>query len=85
MEELLVLIDPVVVLVVLTATTGATELVKRLFRCDFEAAAVIAIASLVGSFVGMAVGVAWYYGLVLGLSASGLVTVTSKFGTKGNK
>ncbi len=78
MQELLSILNPVAVLVVITATMGATELIKRLFKRDWQASATIVASAVVGSLIALPVGIAWYYGLVLGLGASGLITIASK-------
>lgn len=78
MEELLKNLDIVAVIVIITATTGAVELVKRITQKDWQAAATIAVSAAIGSLIALPVGIAWYIGLVLGLGASGLVTVASK-------
>lgn len=83
MEQLLAILDPLAVLVVVTATMGMTELIKRLFKQDWQASATIIASAVVGSIIALPVGIAWYYGLVLGLGASGLITVATKMGNNG--
>lgn len=78
MEQLAGLIKPVQLLVLLMFVAGSTELVKRIYKKDYEAAAIIVVAALVGMLGALAVGVAWYLGIVVGLGASGLVTIASK-------
>lgn len=78
MEQLASLINPVQFLVLLMFVAGGTELVKRIYKKDYEAAAIIVVAALVGMLGALAVSVAWYLGVVVGLGASGLVTVAGK-------
>jgi uncharacterized protein YqgC (DUF456 family) len=63
---------------------GATELVRRLFARDFEAAVLIAVAALIGGLVGAFVlpVIGFAVGICAGLSASGLITTAQNIGTK---
>jgi hypothetical protein len=69
-------------LFVLTAVTGATELIKRLWAKDFQAATIIGVSAAIGALAGVFVidDLSVASGLVAGLSASGLVTLAQKFG-----
>lgn len=73
----------VAVTLLTTMVIGATELVKRLFDRDYRAAALITVAAVVGGLGGAlmfeTIGLA--LGLVIGLSASGIITGIQKFGT----
>lgn len=62
------------------AVIGSVELVNRLFDLDFRGASKILVAVLVGGFLGPIVGVTWLAGLVLGLSASGVVATATRIG-----
>lgn len=66
-----------------TMVIGATELVKRLFDRDARGAAIIGVSALVGALGGLFLfeGVGLALGIVVGLSASGLVTTVQKLGT----
>lgn len=61
---------------------GATELVKRAFAADWRTTAIIAVAALVGGLGGLVLlpEVGLVGGIVIGLSASGVVTGIQKFG-----
>ena len=62
------------------AVIGFAELVGRLFKRDFEAVIIIAGAAAIGVGLSLLTNHDWTYGLVAGLSASGLVTGLQKFG-----
>lgn len=62
------------------AVIGFAELVRRLFKKDFEAVIIIAGAAAIGVGLSLLTNHDWTYGLVAGLSASGLVTGLQKFG-----
>lgn len=72
----------VAVTLLTTLVIGATELIKRIFDRDYRAACIIAASVLVGALGGSLLfeelGIA--IGMVIGLSASGLVTTVQKFG-----
>lgn len=61
------------------AVIGATEAVRRAFKKDWEAVAIILIAGLLGGFGAMLLAgfgaVVFFSGLAVGLGASGVVTV----------
>lgn len=59
---------------------GVVELVKRLFDRDFRAATIIVAAAGVGALCGVfgIQGVDVATGIVIGLAASGVVTVAQK-------
>ncbi len=73
----------VAVTLLTTMVIGGTELVKRLFDKDYRAAAIILVAVVIGAIGGVllfpTVGLA--LGIVVGLSATGLLTSLQKFGT----
>lgn len=62
------------------AVVGAVEFIRRMFEKDHEAAVIIFVAAFVGGLYGFlgidATSVA--EGIVVGLAASGLVTVASR-------
>lgn len=61
---------------------GGTELVKRLFDRDWRAAVIIVVSTIIGAVGGTllipAIGIVG--GIVIGLSASGVVTGLQKVG-----
>lgn len=76
--------DPTIAVAVLTfLAIGGTELVKQAFALNWKAVVIIVVSTVIGGLGGALLvpvvgGVA---GLVVGLSASGLVTGFQKFGT----
>ena len=74
----------VAVALLTTLVIGATELVKRIFDRDYRAACIIGVSALVGALGGLLLfdelGLA--IGLVVGLSATGLITTAQNVGKK---
>lgn len=75
-------LDAITSVVLTGLVMGGVELVKRLFAKDWQAAAIIVVASLIGGFAGMAMGVAFLTGVAFGLAASGYVTLAQNLGKK---
>lgn len=69
---------------IVAAVAGAVELINRLRSKDYWAALTILVAAAIGTFAGVVgiEGVTATEGLVLGLGASGLVTVAQNLGRK---
>lgn len=67
---------------VLAAVAGAVELLKKLQAKDYWAALTILVSAAIGLLAGFfsIEGISVTTGLVLGLGASGLVTVAQKVG-----
>lgn len=68
---------------IVTAVVAATELLRRAKVSDWFAVATIVVAGLIGAVAGAldAPGVADVWsGIIIGLGASGLVTVASRVG-----
>jgi uncharacterized protein YqgC (DUF456 family) len=65
------------------AVVGAVELIKRLFKKDFEASALIAGAAIVGAIGGYFLGIPVFQGLIIGLTGSGFITTASYISNKG--
>lgn len=61
---------------------GTTELIRRLFKRDYMASAIITASAVVGGFGGAVLlpDVGLVLGIVVGLGASGVVTGVQKFG-----
>lgn len=64
--------------ILVTAVVGAVEFVRRAFDHDWMAAVTIAVAALVGWLLGGEFGLTGVEGAVVGLGASGLITVAQK-------
>lgn len=79
MDEILKNVPAVAVAVISIACIGATELINRISANDVEGATKIVISSIVGVLMSFAFpGLNWYYGLILGLAGSGVITGLSK-------
>lgn len=67
---------------ILGAVVGFTQLVKSLFDKDYRSAVIITGAAAIGAVSGMFSidGITITGGLVLGLAASGLITVSQALG-----
>lgn len=75
--------DPVVAASALVFfVIGAVELVKQAFAQNWKAVVIIGVSALVGGFGGLLVlpVIGWVQGMIIGLSASGLVTTVQKTG-----
>jgi hypothetical protein len=59
---------------------GVIELIKRAFKKDWKAVCIIAGAGVTGALVGLAIGIDPLIGAVVGLSASGFVTIAQNIG-----
>lgn len=75
-------IDAVAVAALTFLVVGSVELLKRLFAKDWMAAATIAVAGIVGGIFASQAGVTVFQGILIGLSASGLVTTVSRISGK---
>lgn len=78
MQDLISKINPIDLTILVMAITGATELAKLLIKKDYQKALVIVVT---GALVGLSRGLDLYYGMVLGLVASGVnTTIKAGFG-----
>ena len=73
-------IEPVVALVVTGMVAGVVELIKRAFKKDWRAVITIAGAGATGALTVLAFGVNPLFGAIIGLSASGYVTIAQNVG-----
>lgn len=81
MQDLISKINPIDLTILVMAITGATELAKLLIKKDYQKALVIVVAAVTGALVGLSRGLDLYYGMVLGLVASGInTTIKAGFG-----
>lgn len=64
------------------ATVGAVQLVKALFRHDYEQAAIITVSALLPAVLaGFTSDISSLQGAIIGLNASGLIYTASRIGT----
>ena len=73
-------IDPTSVVILLGMVAGVVELVKRIFDKDWRAVATIVGAGVVGALVSLAIAINPLLGAVVGLAASGYVTIAQHIG-----
>lgn len=66
--------------ILLGMVAGVIELIKRAFKKDWKAVCIIAGAGVTGALVGLAIGINPLIGAVVGLSASGFVTIAQNVG-----
>ena len=73
-------LDAVTVAILLGMVAGVVELIKRAFEKDWKAVAIIIGAGATGALVGLAIAINPLIGAVVGLSASGFITIAQNIG-----
>ena len=73
-------LDPVAAAILLGVVAGVIELIKRAFDKDWRAVAIIAGAGITGALVGLLISVNPLIGAVVGLAASGYITIAQNIG-----
>lgn len=73
-------LDAVTVAILLGMVAGVVELIKRAFEKDWKAVAIILGAGVTGALVGLAIAINPLIGAVVGLSASGFITIAQNVG-----
>ena len=73
-------LDAVTVAILLGMVAGVVELIKRAFEKDWKAVAIILGAGVTGALVGLAIPINPLIGAVVGLSASGFITIAQNVG-----
>ena len=66
--------------ILLGMVAGIVELIKQAFKKDWKSVAIIAGAGITGALVGLAINVNPLIGAVVGLAASGYVTIAQNIG-----
>lgn len=66
--------------ILLGMVAGVIELIKRAFKKDWKTVAIIAGAGVTGALVGLAINVNPLIGAVVGLAASGFITIAQNIG-----
>ena len=82
MEDILGL-DTTTALILTGLVMGGVELVKRLFKKDWKAVAIICTSAVIGGVAGAILGILPLQGVAYGLAASGYITLVQNIGTKG--
>jgi len=75
-------LDPVTAAILLGMVAGVVELVKRAFDKDWKATATIIGAGCAGGITSLLMGVNPLMGIVVGLAASGYITIVQNIGPK---
>ena len=83
MEDILGL-DATTALILTGLVMGGVELVKRLFKKDWKAVAIIFTSAVIGGVAGAILGILPLQGIAYGLAASGYITLVQNIGTKGS-
>lgn len=78
--ELIGALEPLTAAILLGMVAGVVELIKRAFDKDWRACAIILVAGITGALCALALGVEALMGAVIGLSASGFITIAQNFG-----
>ena len=73
-------LDAVTTAILLGMVAGVVELIKRAFKKDWKAVIIIAGAGLTGTLVGWLIGINPLIGAVVGLAASGYITIAQNIG-----
>lgn len=73
-------LDAVTVAILLGMVAGVVELIKRAFEKDWKAVAIILGAGVTGALVGLAIAINPLIGAVVGISASGFITIAQNVG-----
>lgn len=73
-------LDPIAAAILIGFVSGAVELIKRIFKKDWKAVAIILGAGVTGALVGLALAINPLIGAVVGLSASGFITIAQNIG-----
>lgn len=75
-------LEPIQAVIMLGMVAGIVELVKRLFKKDWRASAIIICAGITGALTALALGIAPLVGAVIGFAASGYITLVQNIGGK---
>ena len=73
-------LDAVTTAILLGMVAGVVELIKRAFEKDWKAVAIILGAGVTGALVALATAINPLIGAVVGLAASGFITIAQNIG-----
>lgn len=73
-------LDAITAAILLGMVAGVIELIKRAFDKDWRAVAIIIGAGVTGALVGLLISVNPLIGAVVGLAASGYITIAQNIG-----
>lgn len=73
-------LDPIVAVVITGMVAGVVELIKKAFKKDWKAVITILGAGITGALCIIPFGINPLFGAIIGLSASGYVTIAQNVG-----
>jgi triosephosphate isomerase len=73
-------LDPVSAAILLGMVAGVVECLKRAFAKDWKAVAIIVGAGVTGALVALSIAINPLIGAVVGLAASGFITIAQNVG-----
>lgn len=73
-------IDPTVSVILLGMVAGVIELIKRVFKKDWRAVAIIAGAGVAGALTAIPLAISPLVGAVVGFASSGFITMAQNIG-----
>lgn len=76
-------LDPISTAILLGMVAGVVEMIKRAFKRDWVAVATIIGAGVAGSLTALALAINPLIGAVVGLAASGFITIAQNVGKDG--
>ena len=76
-------LDPIVATILIGLVSGVIECIKRAFEKDWKAVAIILGAGVTGALAGLALTISPLIGAVVGLAASGFITIAQNVGKDG--
>lgn len=75
-------LDTITTAVLLGMVAGVVELIKRVFAKDWKAVAIIIGAGVAGALTGLLLTISPLIGAVVGLAASGYITIAQNIAKK---
>lgn len=73
-------IEPTTAVIMLGMIAGVIELIKRAFKKDWRAVAIIAGAGIAGALVALPLSISPLVGAVVGFASSGFITLAQNIG-----
>lgn len=77
-------LEPISAVILLGMIAGVIELIKRLFKKDWRAVAIIAGAGITGALVALPLNIEPLIGAVVGFASSGFITIAQNIGKNGS-
>lgn len=73
-------LSPIAAAILLGMVAGVVELIKRVFEKDWKAVAIILGAGITGALTALLIAINPLIGAVIGLAASGYITIVQNIG-----